>query len=303
MSKFLAAVFCLFMLSTYLLAQAQSIPGPITISEQDARKNLLTQNEPIYPAIAKAVRIEGDVKLSVTIDSTGKVSAVKTISGPAMLMQSAIDGVKKWTFTPFLLNGSPTSASTTLTIPFTIKKDPNGPSKEQEAAAQEFFPLVDQCRAALRARDQKKSLEQCKSALDMSYKAGILTSSDQIARSESLQYYAHALLMNGRAEEALEQINLAIDISVKRYKSTDQELSMPYYWRAIINENLANINDALSDFSKAEEINRAAIIHLPEMKQNYEPILAEILRNHAQLLDQIGNSSEADKLRKEVSSL
>lgn len=53
---------------------------------------------PAYPEIAKRMRIEGVVKLSVTVDADGKVTDVKGVSGNHALTIAAEDAVHKWRF-------------------------------------------------------------------------------------------------------------------------------------------------------------------------------------------------------------
>jgi TonB family protein len=53
---------------------------------------------PAYPEIAKRMKIEGVVKLSVTVDAGGKVTDVKQVSGNHALTIAAEDAVRKWRF-------------------------------------------------------------------------------------------------------------------------------------------------------------------------------------------------------------
>lgn len=55
---------------------------------------------PVYPEIAKRMKISGEVKLQATVDATGKVTDVKTLSGNHMLSVAAEDAVRKWRFEP-----------------------------------------------------------------------------------------------------------------------------------------------------------------------------------------------------------
>jgi TonB family protein len=55
---------------------------------------------PMYPEIAKRMRISGMVKLELTVDAEGKVVAVKILEGNTMLGGAAEDAVKKWKFVP-----------------------------------------------------------------------------------------------------------------------------------------------------------------------------------------------------------
>ncbi|MGD0830570.1 MAG: energy transducer TonB [Terracidiphilus sp.] len=53
---------------------------------------------PVYPEIAKRMKITGAVHVSVTIDAEGKVTDAKTISGNRMLGAAAEDAVRRWRF-------------------------------------------------------------------------------------------------------------------------------------------------------------------------------------------------------------
>ncbi len=53
---------------------------------------------PVYPEIAKRMRVTGVVRLVVTVDPDGKVKDVTTVSGNHMLATAAEEAVRKWRF-------------------------------------------------------------------------------------------------------------------------------------------------------------------------------------------------------------
>jgi TonB family protein len=55
---------------------------------------------PIYPEIAKRMKIGGEVRVQVTVDASGKVTAAKAISGNHLLGVAAEDAVRRWKFEP-----------------------------------------------------------------------------------------------------------------------------------------------------------------------------------------------------------
>jgi TonB family protein len=55
---------------------------------------------PMYPEIAKRMKISGTVKVEATVDVDGKVTDVKTLSGNHLLQNAAEDAVRKWRFAP-----------------------------------------------------------------------------------------------------------------------------------------------------------------------------------------------------------
>ncbi|MGA2674491.1 MAG: energy transducer TonB [Terracidiphilus sp.] len=55
---------------------------------------------PIYPELAKRMKISGTVNIEATVDAAGKVSDAKMIGGNKILAPAAEDAVRKWTFAP-----------------------------------------------------------------------------------------------------------------------------------------------------------------------------------------------------------
>ena len=55
---------------------------------------------PIYPEIAKRMRVSGAVSIEATVDAEGKVSDARTIGGNRLLAPAAEDAVRKWKFAP-----------------------------------------------------------------------------------------------------------------------------------------------------------------------------------------------------------
>lgn len=53
--------------------------------------------------------LQGEVTLDVLIDSTGRVAAVKPLSGPVALQEAAMDALRQWKYEPARLNGQPVS--------------------------------------------------------------------------------------------------------------------------------------------------------------------------------------------------
>jgi protein TonB len=82
--------------------------------------SILNQTRPLYPALARQARIQGNVVLHAIIDKDGKVAQLEVISGHPLLVQSALDAVKQWRYKPTLLNGDPVEVDTTITVTFTM---------------------------------------------------------------------------------------------------------------------------------------------------------------------------------------
>ena len=101
--------------------------GPVGDEEHPAQiasgvmaGQILHKEDPIYPDGAKQAGVSGYVVMHVKIDTKGKVVDVTALAGPPMLLDSAREAVKKWTYKPYLLNGRAVFVLTAVTVAFTI---------------------------------------------------------------------------------------------------------------------------------------------------------------------------------------
>jgi TonB family protein len=92
-----------FVLSTTAAFAQPSTCGGLTSVRDDAK--------PVYPPIANAARVGGDVALLVSFKTTGEADEVKVVSGPLMLQQAAMDYVKTWRANKY---GAPRSCEVTI---------------------------------------------------------------------------------------------------------------------------------------------------------------------------------------------
>jgi len=80
-----------------ILALMIALAIPARAADERAVKSRVA---PMYPEIAKRMKIGGVVKVEATVDPDGKVSDVKTLSGNHLLQSAAEDAVRKWKFAP-----------------------------------------------------------------------------------------------------------------------------------------------------------------------------------------------------------
>jgi TonB family protein len=74
-----------------------------------------------YPQMARQIRTEGQVLLSVDIDAAGNVSSAKAISGPPLLRGAAIDAVQHWKYQPATLGDKPIPSQESVKIDFRLR--------------------------------------------------------------------------------------------------------------------------------------------------------------------------------------
>jgi TonB family protein len=95
-------------------------PRPVRVPGNVASAMLIHQVTPVYPAAAKEQHIEGTLLLHAIIGKDGTLQALKYVSGPPILMQSAMDAVKQWVYKPTLLNDEPVEVDTTISVVYTL---------------------------------------------------------------------------------------------------------------------------------------------------------------------------------------
>ena len=110
-----------------------SNPGPqsdtSSMSEQafdsqivSEKPRVLYQERAPYPAKAKEARVEGPVKLSVTIDKFGKVSEVVVLEGPGFdLNETAAAAMKNFKFSPAQKDGQSVAVRITYIYRFKLE--------------------------------------------------------------------------------------------------------------------------------------------------------------------------------------
>jgi periplasmic protein TonB len=98
--------------------------GPFRISEGVASGQLIVPIQPVYPRIAVEAHIEGTVVVEATISTEGRIENLRVVSGPAMLVNAAVQAIQAARYRPYLLNGSPVEVETTISVVFRL--DGNG---------------------------------------------------------------------------------------------------------------------------------------------------------------------------------
>ena len=105
-----------------VLANKGSQPAaPLPIGGNVKPAQLLSSVAPAYPQLARNQRLSGDVKIDALIGENGHVSAMKVISGPALLHQAAMDALRLWKYQPATLNGQPMAMHLTVTVQFKLQ--------------------------------------------------------------------------------------------------------------------------------------------------------------------------------------
>jgi TonB family protein len=78
---------------------------PLKTSAQDAaseaaKRKVRTRLTPEYPPLAKQMNVTGKVKIEATVAADGHVVNTRVVGGSPLLVNAALDALKKWHFEP-----------------------------------------------------------------------------------------------------------------------------------------------------------------------------------------------------------
>jgi protein TonB len=99
---------------------AAAAPARIKVGGDVQAASLLKQVTPAYPNIAKTAHVSGTVTLHAIISKDGSIEKLEYVSGPALLMASAMTAVREWKYKPTMLNGQPVEVDTTVQVVFSL---------------------------------------------------------------------------------------------------------------------------------------------------------------------------------------
>jgi TonB family protein len=88
-----------------VLVLGGSLAAPRKSHAQDApsestKRKVKSRVFPDYPHLAKQMKVTGKVKIETTIATDGRVSSTRVVGGSPLLVNAALDAVKKWRFEP-----------------------------------------------------------------------------------------------------------------------------------------------------------------------------------------------------------
>jgi TonB family protein len=288
-----AAACVLLALSVFSTAQDK----PERVEPDVAGRNLIKKVDAVVPPLAKAAGIGGAVIADITIDPSGKVAAVKLISGHPMLAPAFIDAVKKWEYSPFLRNGKPASVVTRVEW----KVDSPSYTKSQEKALQDYYPAFRSCYHLLRQANDSEAEPKCQEALALSDQ---LPENRVLERSSASEFVGHVLYRQHKFAEAIPFYERAVEIRrTQEHSDSDADFASDNESLARAYAAVGKLSESDTYYSRAVMIFRAAIANLPSMKDNYTARLRSALLDYAKLKAAIGQGDEASRLEKEAGQL
>lgn len=94
--------------------------APVRVGGRVKEPRLINRVDPRYPPLAIQTHLQGTVIVDAIIDEHGDVVEVKVVSGPPLLIQSALDAVRHWKYEPTYLNDQPVPVQLNVTVAFKL---------------------------------------------------------------------------------------------------------------------------------------------------------------------------------------
>jgi TonB family protein len=86
-------------ISTLTIAAA-AFQAQLAFAQDELNRKVKSKVAPAYPEIARRMAISGTVRLAVVVAPNGAIKDAKILGGHPVLVNAALDAVKKWKFEP-----------------------------------------------------------------------------------------------------------------------------------------------------------------------------------------------------------
>ena len=264
-----------------LLAAAlvQSTPTPASLHDEP-----LTVPAVVYPADAKARRLEGSVELQINVDAKGTVTSVNALSGPAIFRGAAVEAYSHATYRPLLKNGVATPAVITTTVHFALHELP--PNNDL-LVDRDFEPLHQRCKDQSAAKDTN-ALATCRQAVEVAQR---FTPHAQLeARASAYNDLVLLLIGAGKRSKQLREAEALADQAIELIAQSSPNtpaVAVAYITRAEVRSLDNELPGAAEDCAMAEEILKTLLADEAENERagSYRAQYAQVVTLH-QLIDE-----------------
>jgi periplasmic protein TonB len=102
------------------ILDAAPITKPVRVGGEIREPRKLVNVKPVYPEVARQVRVQGIVLIDCLIDPHGNVVDARVVDGIPLLNEAALAAVRQWRYTPTLFGGVPVPVQMTVMVNFHI---------------------------------------------------------------------------------------------------------------------------------------------------------------------------------------
>jgi TonB family protein len=96
--------------------------APVRVGGRVREPRLTTRVDPTYAPLARQTHMQGTVVCDAIVDEQGNVVEAKIVSGPPLLIGSALETVRKCRYEPTYLNDQPVPVRVNVTVTFRLNE-------------------------------------------------------------------------------------------------------------------------------------------------------------------------------------
>ena len=96
--------------------------GPMRLPSSVLQGKAIERRKPIYPQLARQIRLQDEVSVEVMISPEGRVESARVVSGHPMLAQVSLEAALGWRFQPTLLNKIPVRVTGVIVFVFKLSE-------------------------------------------------------------------------------------------------------------------------------------------------------------------------------------
>ena len=111
-----AVIFGLSLVPLVLSTPASA--DPRRVNEQEGLKSVVQRVSPVYPPMAKQLKVAGRVVVDMTVAEDGSVESADVVNGNPILASAAKNAAKGWKFQPFQADGKSSKAVVRVNFDF-----------------------------------------------------------------------------------------------------------------------------------------------------------------------------------------
>ena len=298
-----------------LIAGTAALHAQEELSQEEIAGHLMTWVAPVYPAIAQAAHVQGDVVFKGELAPDGLVRSTKVISGPPMLRQVTAAALKQWRYQPFHDGDAAIAVTGNVLVRFTLADKPavhtphestaNGSwsttitfpppdnrGQPDEEIANRFEPLWNTCSGGVIAHTRNTDVaEACKKAAAIADE--FPADRRYIERREAYVYAATAFANVRDLQTALTYVAKAVEV-VKLGHDGNSGGEAAYSIRGQLRAYSGDMKGGDEDMSIAEDFGR---------KGSTPGVLKRDLQFHAELLNRMNRPKEAQAKLDEAAKL
>lgn len=274
------------------LTGSQETPQMVRISAGVAEGNLVKRVEPLWPQMER-MNIQGKVVLLVHLSAEGKVESIKVISGHPMLFQAAIDAVKQWEYKPFRLNGQPVRVETMVEVPFSLLT-PEQRAKF-EAAAARYHQEEERCGELVAERVYSAAEIACATLPELSEKLDPAMSEERV---RAFRHVGVAFFVDSKFQDALTAFQRELETAKAKLPPASVHTGRAYADVAHGLQSTSHHEEAVANYTHA-----ITILEKAQESESSDVGLRPVLRDYAQLLRQLGRTTEAAAVEQKLVAL